>query len=356
MIAISWSIRAFLLGCLVLGTVAACGDGGGGPASYVGQESSALIEASKGGNVAVGAVKVAVPAEALAKDTKLSVEVNDKKDYPDRDRVAIDVYELGPKGTTFTKDVELKFDLKGVKIGKNRRARVAELDEETGAWKTLPDSKVVDGQAVATTKHFSSYTVLLEETGSASEPVVCDRDFVPCGGDIAGAWEFRSGCITGFSQSAPTPMLSGDGCENTVSSLMVDVSGSAHFGAEQDTNIDQIVVVTSSFSIPLACLAQVSQAGGTSFTCDNFGGVVEGKNCTQSSTSGDIPSMVDGTYTTAGGTLSIESTDGFVVLGLGTLNPNIDYCVRGDTLTLRLRDSASGGEPQVYEATRASGT
>lgn len=350
----SW-LRAFLLGCLVLGTVAACGgSSGSGPASYVGQESSALIEAIKGGNVAVGAVKVAVPAEALAKDTRVSVEVNDKKDYPDRSRVAIDVYELGPKGTTFTKDVELKFDLKGVRVGKNRRARVAELDEETNSWKALPDTKVVDGHAVATTKHFSAYTVLLEETTSGYEPVVCDADFTPCGGDIAGAWEFTEGCVTGFSQGTPMPTLSGDSCADTSSSVKVDVTGSAHFGAEQDTNIDQNVVVTSSYTIPLACLDEVSRAGGMPFTCDTFGGEIEGKNCTQSATSGDLSSTVQGTYTTEGGTLTLEASEGLVLLGLGTLNPDIDYCVRDDTLTLRMRDSTSGGQPQVYRATRSS--
>jgi hypothetical protein len=357
MIAVRGSIRALLLGCWVLGTLVGCGGGGGaGPVSYVGEESSALIQASKGGDVGVGALKVAVPAEALEKDTRLTVEVDSKKDYPDRARIAIDVYALGPKGTTFSKDIELKFDLKGVKVGKNRRASVAELDEETNTWKALPGSKVVDGQAVATTKHFSFYTVLLEESAGAYEPVVCDADFVPCGGDLTGAWEFTKGCVTGFSQGTPMPVFSGDSCDAAFSSVSVDVSGSAHFGTEQDTNIDQIVVVTSSFSIPLACLAEVSQAGGTPFTCDTFGGVVEGRNCTQSSTSGDIPSTVEGTYATEGGTLTIESSDGYVLLGLSTLDPDIDYCVRGDTLTLRLRDTASGGEPQVYEATRASGT
>ncbi len=351
-------VRVFLLGCLTLGTLAACSDGdGGGPASYVGQEKSALIEASKGGGVALGAVKVTVPAEALPKDTELSVKVSDKKEHPNKDRVAIDVYEFGPEGTTFSKDVELKFDLKGVKVGKSQRARVAELDGETNAWKALPDSKVVDGHAVATTKHFSLYTVIIEESEGSFEPVVCDADFTPCGGDITGAWEFTKGCVTGFSQGTPMPVLSGSACDEAISSLEVSVSGSAHFGVELDTNIDQVVVVTSAFSIPLACLAEVSASGGAPFTCDTFGGVVEGRNCTQSNSSGDIPTAVEGNYTTEGGTLTIEPSEGgYVLLGLGTLNPRIDYCVRGETLTLRLRDSTAGGEPQVYEARRASGS
>jgi hypothetical protein len=294
-----------------------------------------------------------VPAEALAKDTRISVAVNDKKDYPDRERVAIDVYEFGPKGTTFSKDVELKFDLKGVKLGKNRRARVAELDEETNAWKTLPDTKVVDGQAVATTKHFSAYTVLLEESTSDFGPVICDADFTPCGGDLSGAWQFTDGCVTNFSQGTPMPMLDGDSCDDTSSFVKVDVSGSAHFGSERDANIDQLLVVTSSTTIPLACLEEVSRAGGTPFTCDLFGGQIEGRNCTQSATSGDIPTMFQGTYTTEGGTLTLETSGDLVLLGLATLDPDIDYCVRDDTLTLRLRDTTSGGEPQVYRATRS---
>lgn len=354
---VRWLLRVLLLGCLSFGSLVACSDGaGGGPTSYVGQERSALIEAGKGGGVALGAVKVTVPAEALAKDTELSVKISDKKQHPDKDRIAIDVYEFGPEGTTFSKDVELKFDLKGVKVGKSQRARVAELDEETNRWKALPDSKVVDGQAVATTKHFSLYTVILEDSEGTFEPIVCDADFTPCGGDLSGAWEFTKGCVTGFSQGAPMPVLSGSACDAAISSLEVSVSGSAHFGIEQDTNIDQVVVVTSFFSIPLACLAEVSAGGGAPLSCDSFGGVVEGRNCTQSNSSGDIPTMVEGSYMTEGGTLTIEPSDGFVLLGLGTLNPRIDYCVRGDTLTLRMRDSTAGGEPQVYEARRASGS
>jgi hypothetical protein len=354
---VRWLVRVFLLGCLTVGSLAACEDGGGrGPATYVGQESSALIQASQGGEVSVGAVKVTVPAEALEKDTRLSAKVSNKREHPDKDRIAIDVYEFGPEGTIFTKDVELKFDLKGVKVGKSQRARVAELDGETNAWKALPDSKVVDGHAVATTKHFSLYTVLLEPSEGTFEPVVCDADFSPCGGDLTGAWEFTKGCVTGFSQGTPMPVLSGSACDEAVSLLDVGVSGSAHFGIEQDTNIDQVVVVTSSFSIPLACLAEMSGAGGTPLTCDTFGGVIEGRNCTQSNSSGDIPTMVEGTYTSEGGTLTIDASDGFVLLGLGTLNPQIDYCVRGDTLTLRLRDATAAGEPQVYEARRASGS
>lgn len=357
MIGNSWSVRAFLLGCVVLSTLAACGGDGGGPVSYVGKETSALIEAKQGGDVALGAVKIAVPAEALEKDTKVSVIVNSKKDYPDRDQVAIDVYELGPKGTSFTKDVELKFDLKGVKVGKNRRARVAELDEEAGAWKTLPDSKVVGGEAVATIKQLSTYTVLVEETpsgGGSYEPIICDADFSPCGGDLTGTWEFTSGCVTGYSQSIPMPTLSGDSCDDAGGGIEVSASGSAHFGTDQNANIDQIVVVTSSFSYPLACLAEISKAIGSPYTCDTIGGTVEGRNCVQTVSSGDIPSMAEGTYSTEGGTLSItpSSAGGIVFLGVSTLNPDIDYCVRGDKLTLRLRDSESGGEPQVYEATR----
>lgn len=355
MVGVGGALRAVLACCFLL-TFAACGDSGGGAASYVGKESSTLIVAEKGGDVALGAVKIAVPAEALSKDTRITVEVGSKKDYPDKERVAIDVYKFGPDGTTFNKDVEIKFDLKGVKVGKSQRARVAELDEEANVWKTLPDSKVVDGHAVATTKHFSTYTVLLdaEASNGAPEPVACDADFTPCGGDLTGTWEFTHGCVSSFAQGTPMPVLSGDACDAAFSTITVDVSGSAHFGTDQDANIDQVVVVTSSYSIPLACLEEVSRAGGTPFTCDLFGGVEEGDECTQSGSSGDIPSTFAGTYTSDGGALTLKASDDLVLLGLGTLNPEVDYCVRGDTLTLRLRDGSSDGEPQVYEATRTN--
>lgn len=337
--------------------VGACGDDSGksGPESFVGESAEALVQAEKGGALAVGAVKVKVPSGALEKDTLLTVKVQSKKQHPQQTKVAIDVYEFGPKGTTFSKDVELEFDLKGVTIDKKHRAEVAELDEEAGTWKVLASSKVQGGKVRANTKHFSFYTVLLTEVSDTDGVILCDADYSPCGGELQGTWEFQSGCISAYAGSFGIPDTGSTGavCDDTVSGVTLSVSGTATFGPDDAYAVDQTLVLDSSFSIAIACLDEISKLTGAPYTCDMLSGEITGGRCEQSTSSGDLELPSEGTYSTAGSDLTLVSADGPVVFGLGMIDPAIDYCVTGDTLTLRVK-SEDAYNNQVYVATRVS--
>lgn len=352
-------VRAGLLGCLILGTAAACGDGGGkkGPPTYVGQEASALIEADKGGEVAVGAVKLKVPADALSMDKKLTVKVLDKNDYPDKRKIAVDVYEFGPKGTTFEKEVELEFDLQGVEVGK-KRPEVAVLDEDAKTWKVVEGSQVQGGKVHAKTTHFSFYTVLLSDAADGGgdgtgELPLCDADFTPCGGDLEGTWEFTSGCVYGISGAGVPPVVDGSVvCGDSVSTVDLSVTGTASFDAEGYYSIDQTLTIEYYYRFSLACLAEISRLGGTPFTCDSLGGEVSGDACVRDETT-EVPAQSAGSYTTEGATLALESPEGYVLIGFATLDPVVDYCVTGDTLTLRIKDPTNpDANAQVYVAKR----
>jgi hypothetical protein len=354
-------VHAGLLGCLVLGAAPGCSDEGGkkGPPSYVGEETSALIEADKGGELAVGAVKLKVPADALTADKKLTVKVLDKDTYPDKRKIAIDVYEFGPKGTTFEKEVELEFDLQGVEVGK-KRPQVVVLDEDAKAWKVVEGSQVQGNKVHAKTTHFSFYTVLLEEAASGGgggdgvdELPRCDADFTPCGGDIEGTWRFTSGCAAGVSTGAyiPPPTTGGSVCADTVSSVTLGTSGTASF-LDGSYDIDQVLKLDYYYRISLACLQEIARVGGQTITCESIQGVETGGYCVHESSTDDVASQSEGTYTAEGGTVTLESNTGLVVLGLASIDPQVEYCVTGNTLTLRLTDPATPSSVQVYVAER----
>lgn len=351
---VSWAVCAVAFGCLAVSFASGCGDSEkSGPESYVGETKSALVAAEKGGELAVGAVKIKVPAGALEKDTELTAKVHSKKAYPQNKDIAIDVYEFGPKGTTFSKDVGLEFDLKGVKLGKHR-ADVVELDEEAGEWKVLAGSKVSGGKVRATTKHFSFYAVLLTEIsggGSADAPL-CDADYTACGGAIEGTWRFVSGCISAYAQSFPMPATPGTGavCEDTSSGFVLSTSGTAVFGPEQSFSIEQTLVLDSSIKISVPCLEAAGQVPAE--YCAETGGELSEGFCEVASTTGDVPADSSGTYMVDGANLLLESPDGYLPFGFGGLDPTLDYCVQGDTLTLRMRGE-SESENQVYVLERA---
>ncbi len=353
----SLALSAMALG-VCMATVSACGDDGGkksGPESFVGETGHALISVEEGGKLELGAVKISVPEGAVDKQVRITAEVHNKKDYPQSNKVALDVYEFGPKGTTFSKDVELEFDLKGLSSDKRSRAKVAELDEEAGQWKVLPSSKAASGKVRATTKHFSYYTVFLAEATAETpdEVPLCDADYTPCGGDLTGTWAFESGCISYFSGLSQVPNASAGGalCADTNYEVIVTVGGTASFGPET-YGIDQTINVDSSYRISVACLAEIERLSGQPYGCPEFGGEVAGEFCEVNSSSGEVPVSSEGTYEASDGSLTLTTEQGYVMVGYGLIDPPItDYCVRGDTLTLRFKGEEDTSA-QVYVARR----
>jgi hypothetical protein len=332
-----WMASGIALAALL--AAAACGgDESEGPQSYAGETKSVMVEAGKAAALTLGAVKLDVPEGAVSADTEVSVEVSSKAGKPDASKIAIDVYDFGPDGTTFDKAVKLEFDLKGVNVGKGKKAQVAWLED--GKWKPVP-TEVKDGKASAETTHFTPFTVIIVADATQQSGGQCSGDFTPCGGSLVGTWEIETACM-----NVPPDPFGGE--ENPfeicsvqpVASFDIDISGEVTFGADGSFSNEQTTSVSGGFVISGACLDEIAaQSGGAGITCEEFGGVPRGEDCILGGASEPpMTEITTGTYTTAGNVLTVIE-DGFEP---DPASDGEEYCVRGDTLTVHLSDEEGG--------------
>jgi hypothetical protein len=73
-------------------------------------EQVAVVIGAKGGRVAAKGVTLEIPPGALDKELTITVKKTDKAVAPAVKKLS-SVYEFGPEGTAFTKDVKVAFDL-----------------------------------------------------------------------------------------------------------------------------------------------------------------------------------------------------------------------------------------------------
>ncbi|MFT3924863.1 MAG: hypothetical protein QM778_20175 [Myxococcales bacterium] len=338
-----------LLAVLALVGVACGDDDAKGPPSYVGKQTSSLVTVSNGGKLEVGAVSVEIPKTAIDADKEITVKVVSKKGLPSEKEVAIDVYEFGPE-TKFSMPVKMTFDLKGVSVG-NKKADIAYLDEEKGAWEKLTDSVTKDGKVTATTDHFSQYTVLLSPGtgggGGGGFGLACQNTgFSACGGDPTGTWTYQTACSSSLPDAADGGIALP--CKNPGKyESGIEISGTITFNADHTYQVNQTTTTTLNWVIPLSCLTEVSQQIGQPYTCDMFSGKIEGDNCVAGT--GDAqPSTLDdmGTFTIDGTTLKTTNYDA------DTLDSGIfedagvspyamaEFCVSGNQLRVRYADDS----------------
>ena len=99
-------------------------------------------------------------------------------------------------------------------------------------------------------------------------------------------------------------------------------------------------------------MAEIERLSGQPYGCPEFGGEVVGEFCEVNSSSGDVPAASQGTYEASDGSLALSDEQGYVVVGYGLVDPPItDYCVQGDTLTLRFKGT-DDYSTQVFVARR----
>lgn len=327
----------FQFGLLALATLAfhlvACGDGGSSSKSNavvpdVGESASQLLKAQDGGELTLKDVRLQVPSEALSEDLEISVDVEDSKSVPDRDRVVGPVYNFGPDGTQFNKDAKLELPLPRLP-GKKEQARIAWLDEANNKWVPLSASKRSGDRLAAPVKHFTRFTITFDpiaDGGSASG--VCAAEFDACGGDLDGTWDFSDACIAG----EVTPPVDVGPCAGLSTTFNIGISGSVTF-SEGSMSGTQVTDLESKVVIPLSCLPS-----GTS--CSDLQASESGDNCEIVQSEPNQTEMIDQTYTVDGSSLVFDD---------GT---EAEYCVRGDTLTVRLLITSDGGPQAQYTATR----
>ncbi len=378
------------------------GDGDSGPKSYVGESTMFVVKAGEAASGEVGAVKIDVPKGALAEDTEITIKVEDKKGYAKKDEdLPIDVYEFGPDGLQFNAPVTLTFDLAGVNL-KNKKADIVYQDDD-GNWVKLDNTKVEGGKAKADTTHFTPFTIMLTLTDDgdlAQGAGQCANDFTACGGDLTGTWEFTGSCATipegAFGGSDPDSPFN-DCTDKPTAGFSIDITGTITFNADGTYEGDQTLSVQSTVSIPKSCLTEVAM--GEPFTCDDLNGDSEpqpgepvftdsGDACVQTGSFSEVDNG-GGTWTTEGGRVYLDegatgdATSDAPAGGTSTVDTGaaegggapapapreaavpglitkqsdpaadediVEYCVKGDTLTVRHRGSE--GEVMGYTAKR----
>lgn len=353
----------FLLAVFAACAIACGDDNDSGPPSYVGETNSALVTKAAGGKIAVGAVSVEFPQNAVATDQTITVKVNSKKGRPKEQDIAIDVYEFGPE-MQFAEPVKMTFDLKGVST-KQKRADVAYLQKDTNKWVPLADSQVDGGKITATTKHFSEYTVLLTPItgGGVGVGKACDTGFQACGGDLTGTWTFQTACSAVLDPGLPDGGVILPCKDPGRYESGLDVSGSVTFNADGTYTINRTSIASTKLTIPQSCLAEISQQLMQPYTCEMFIGTIENGVCV-SIQGEDSPIVEDtpGRYTVEGTQLTTTDIDPSLIdAGIYGGDSGIDpyqraqFCVSGDTLRVRYPDTATGaayGFITEYSATR----
>jgi hypothetical protein len=174
-------------------------------------------------------------------------------------------------------------------------------------------------------------------TGAAGAP--CTTDFAPCGGAVLGTWVIDPRCEpSGQVQSANSCM------GETLDFTRVLSQESWVFSADHSMTLTLSAAGPATIAIPDACLAArtppvtcadsvvgtISFPGGKAGapSCHDAAGV-----CTCTLSVDAAPMSGNGTYETAGSTLTIA---------LGTSSLVFDYCATATTLKARVHNSDGG--------------
>jgi hypothetical protein len=305
------------------------------------EPAAKTIRADEGGKVGTAGAEVQIPAGALAKDTKITIEELEREGLPELARVASKVFDFGPDGTEFAEPVALTIDFDAARTPKKMRAVMAFLDGDE--WQPLADSEVDDNSVVAHTTHFTPFAVLFAPEEEKPAEDVCEVEtFEACGGDLIGSWMFDLGCLT-----LPDNVLSaGDDafamCDAASANARIELGGTITFGEDGTYEIDQTVDTTITKLLPKGCLEDGVECDSLS-SPEAGDATDEGDHC-QVIQSGSSEHADTGSYVVEDNTYVTTSE------GAEMAAPAIEYCVDGDKLTAK----ASMGEMQtlIYRATR----
>lgn len=170
-------LRAILRGyALVLCCVwAACsgdGDGVAAPNQVVAKVGA------KGGRVELRDVVLDIPEGALDKELKISVQAKANLATPASAKKLSEVYEFGPPGTKFKKDIEVRF-----KLEKEQRGAVVFFtkEDEPSQFEKL-DTTRKELDYVAKVKHFSAGFVGVDDGDAPDAGVASDGAVLDSGG------------------------------------------------------------------------------------------------------------------------------------------------------------------------------
>lgn len=156
-----------------------------------GKSFTGQVTAAAGGTVKTDGdtAKVTIPAGALPADVEVTIDVQ-----PADAETETSVYDFGPDGTVFNSPVTITIAYDG-KPGADEKAVLAWKDGDN--WVEIAGSKVVGGNVVGDTTHFTKFSVIIvgDKVVVTSECADVVKDFAACGGDIKGTWTIKDLCI-----------------------------------------------------------------------------------------------------------------------------------------------------------------
>jgi len=331
-----WTKRFLVMGAL-LALAPACGDSGDKGETVtespdLGKSTEKMLKAADGGDVAIAdaGVKLSVPPGALAKDTKITAAVVSKKDLPEASGLAGNVVEFGPDGLEFLKPVSLELDLAGATIPDDATVSLAWLDTKTNEWMDLPGSAMANGKVTAETTHFTTFAIrfIINEDGDLEQTGgMCGGDFKACGGDLEGTWTIESGCA-----DIPTEAIKSlTQCKGTTFALDVDVTGPITFSKGKISgtlNIETNEVLEAPIG---TCVGEGECEADPDDQDDaKYAYTIKGANCERKKAE-TKSQPIDEAYTVSGSTLVITDD-----------KTSVEYCVDGDSLTVRQPFAGNG--------------
>ncbi|HEX6245107.1 MAG TPA: hypothetical protein VFZ61_29500, partial [Polyangiales bacterium] len=182
-----WSRSAALLAILIALVASACSDSPGGGDEELLPDVRARI-GTKGGQLQASGVTLDIPAGALDKTVEITATNKGKTAPPQLAKQLSDVYEFGPAGTKFNKDVTVSFPNKT----QDERAEVYFTKEDGSDFEVIKSERRED-QLVAKVKHFSQGFVGVPlDDADASQPVEPDASETDAGALDAGELEDAS--------------------------------------------------------------------------------------------------------------------------------------------------------------------
>lgn len=184
------------------------GDGGSGDSAA----NSGTIIASIGGTLTLNGVQINVPAGAIDRTIRVTVDqVSDTSSLPADATLKLvsGVYEIKKdKDGDFTKPVVITLPFDKTKVDfKKSTVGVYWLNEQTRKWTQLDDMKVDQNKAIAsgTVNHFTKFAVLSADKAASTQPVA---EFT----DIKGHWAEASirelvtlGAVNGYPDNTFKP-------------------------------------------------------------------------------------------------------------------------------------------------------
>jgi hypothetical protein len=290
----------------------------------LGASTEKLIMAAEGGEVmlAEAGVKLSIPKGALSEDTMITAEVISKKELVDASKLAGNVLEFGPDGTTFEQPVTLELDASEANIPEGAKVALAWFDTVNKKWVDLPGSKLSGGKVVGETTHFTVFAIRFEVADNGDVVQTggqCSGSFDACGGDPEGTWNIVSGCAT-VSEALGN---AGSQCKGASLSFGMDITGDILI---KSGRISGTLNLESSLTIamPKSC------AGGScpaAKDADDIVYVAKGDMCegTQHETASN---PIDETYRAEGGR--------FYVGDDSSSDEMTSYCVSGNKLVVNM--------------------